>query len=210
MAHTLAAPVTTDRAADKDRWHQLDDAIDVSGLPASDRAVFRALLKKADYGTADLPVKFTPTRQDMARRTGLSLRQVNYSVRHLARHGWLAVSGSTGRGHRPEYALAAGAACDCHGRVHARVKGATAGPERVQPDGLKGATVAPFAVQPKGATVQVNGQVVLRGTEREEERMPEAEPEEQDSGPAAWTAEQLAAGRRFRDRMEASGSDPWR
>lgn len=201
-----------------DRWHQLDDAIDASGLPASDRAVFRALLKRSDYVSADLPARFTPTRQELCRTTGLNLRQVNYSVRHLERHGWLAVSGAAGLGHKPECKLGAGAGCDCHGRVHTPGKGDL---RRVQPDGLKGAVVAPFTVQPKGTTPQVTTGFALRGTERMGERVPEpepvtpvpedrtCEPEPADSAPG-WPRH--TGGRRlsFVEVMALHEPDPWR
>lgn len=158
----------------KDRWHQLDDAIDAWGLPASDRSVFRCLLKRADWKTAELPPKFTPDRPTIGRVTGLSLRQVHYSVRHLQRHGWLTVGGATGRGHTRAYVLTIGTGCDCTGRVHLPPKkGAT--------PGQNGATTAPFKVQPKGATPQVRPEIALRGTEREgegkRERKPESPPE---------------------------------
>src|SRR6266700_2126519 len=119
----------------KDRWHQLLAAIQDSNMSAADTAVFRYLLDKANYETTELPAKFTPTRQVIARKTRVSLRQVHYSVQHLRRHGWLAVSGTTGRGHRPEYKITAGVACDCARRVHTAARKQ----ERVQPSESKGA-----------------------------------------------------------------------
>jgi hypothetical protein len=116
-------PATAERRGTReqadDRWHQLDDAIDASDLPASDRAVYHRRLKRADYGTAELPARFTETQAEVAKATGITVRQVRRSERHLESHGWLEVSGTTGRGHKPSYRLLVGKLCDCTGRVHA-------------------------------------------------------------------------------------------
>jgi hypothetical protein len=103
---------------EKDRWHQLAGAVQDSNMPASDKSVFRYLLDCADYVTADLPAKFTPTRKTIGRKTSLSRSQVGYSARHLVKHGWLVVTGHSGPGHPLSYALSAGSQCDCTGRVH--------------------------------------------------------------------------------------------
>ncbi len=147
----------------KDRWHQLADAIQASDLPPSDRAVYWHLLRKANFVTAELPEKFTPTVVEIAKATKWSLRQVKYSIGHLSKHRWLEVTGRASRGHKRQYVLAIGAACDCTGRRHESVQPR----ERVQPEPRKGAPPAPFMagkgaprapqrVQPKGATPQVN------------------------------------------------------
>jgi hypothetical protein len=104
--------------AAKDRWHELADAMQDSNLPASDKSVFRYLLDRADYRTAELPARFTPTRKTIRRKTSLSYSQVGYSTAHLQRHGWLAVKGKTGPGRPREYELRLGLPCDCTGRVH--------------------------------------------------------------------------------------------
>ena len=101
------------------RWHQLAGAIRDSNLPASDKAVFQFLLSRSDYKTAELPARFTPTRETIARKTSLSYSQVGYSTRHLERHGWVTAKGVTGPGHPLEYSFAIGGNCDCTGRVHA-------------------------------------------------------------------------------------------
>ena len=54
--------------APKDRWHELADAVQDSNLPASDKAVFRYLLDRSEYGTADLAARFTPLRTTIAAR----------------------------------------------------------------------------------------------------------------------------------------------
>jgi hypothetical protein len=122
--------------AAKDRWHQLAGAIGDSNLPASDKAIFRYLLDKADWRTAELAERWTPTEAEIRRKTSHSLRQVKYAIEHLSRHGWI----TTGRGkadkRRRTYALAYGYACDCPGRRHTAAK-------RVQPKPEKGATPAP-------------------------------------------------------------------
>src|SRR5258708_9535433 len=55
-------PGTASREAvsNKDRWHQLADAVAASNMRASDKSVFRFLLDKADWATAELPPGFTP------------------------------------------------------------------------------------------------------------------------------------------------------
>ena len=112
-------PVTA-MAGSKDRWHQLADAIDASNLAASDKAVLRRLLDRADYRTAELPEKFTPKQADIARKASITPRQVRRSLRHAERHGWVTVGGTTGRGHRLAYRLDIGEQCGCSGRVHER------------------------------------------------------------------------------------------
>lgn len=107
------------------RWHELDDAIDASNLPASDKAVFRLRLKTADFTTADMSPQWTETQDVVARKASITVRQVRRSERHLEQHGWLKVSGTTGRGRKPLYALMVGSQCDCTGRVHAPAKADT-------------------------------------------------------------------------------------
>ena len=104
------------------RWVQLRDAMADSNLPASDKAVFRYLLDKADYSTAHLPVRFTPAQGEVARKTGVTERQVRRAERHLEHHGWLEVGDAktTGPGKRRSVALRFGTRCDCKGRVHER------------------------------------------------------------------------------------------
>ena len=126
---------------EKDRWHQLADAIGASNLPASDKSVFRALLDRADYGTAVMQHRFTETQATIARKTSHSIRQVKYAVRHLELHGWLTVKGKTGPGRTLDYSLTIGASCDCTGRVHT-----AAARERVQPAPATGATSTPRTV----------------------------------------------------------------
>jgi hypothetical protein len=121
--------------AAKDRWHELADAIGASNLPASDKSVFRLLLDRADCGTAVLPAKFAPTEIAVGKRTSHSRRQVQYSVAHLRRHGWLKASLDTRQDspdrRRLRYELGVGTTCDCTGRVHApRQKGATESTDR--------------------------------------------------------------------------------
>jgi hypothetical protein len=142
-----------------DRWHLLADAIQRSNMSAADKSVFRFLLDRADYRTAELPAKFTPTQRAIGRMTSHSRRQVQYSLDHLGRHGWVTAEGATGPGRPRRYSFATGADCDCQGRVHA--------PERAQPEATTGATIAPERAQPTGATQQARCQIALRGSERE-------------------------------------------
>jgi hypothetical protein len=135
-------------SAPKDRWHQLADLIQDSNLPASDKSMFRFLLDKADWKSAELPAQFTPTREMIARKTSLSYSQTGYSSRHLQRHSWLAITGRTGPGHPLRYTLTVGTQCDCTGRVH--VATLPTDDPRTLP------------------TPQVKCEFLLRGSEREE------------------------------------------
>jgi len=147
------------------RWHELRNAIKASNLPASDRAVFRARLDHSDYGTGELPAKFTRAQSAVAREVGITVRQVKRAEWHLARHGWLKVTGTTGPGKTRRYVLALGTDCTCTGRVHE--------PQRGTPTAATGDTMSPERGTPTGDTSQVNGRFPLRGNEREEERVPE-------------------------------------
>jgi hypothetical protein len=94
-----------------------------SNLPASDKAVFRYLLDKANYDeAAHLPAGYTPRQADIARKTSITERQVRRAERHLEHHGWLEVGDAerAGPGRTRSLALAFGAPCDCKGRVHER------------------------------------------------------------------------------------------
>jgi hypothetical protein len=106
----------------KSRWHQLQEAILGSNLPASDKAVFLFLLTKTDFGTAHLPAGYTPTQAEIARKISFTERQVRRAERHLEHHGWLEVGDAkrAGPGRTRSLALAFGAPCDCKGRVHER------------------------------------------------------------------------------------------
>ena len=75
--------------AARDRWHQLAGAIGASNLAASDKSVFRYLLDRADYATAELPPKFTPKQASIAKQTSHSIRQVKYAIGHLRPHARL-------------------------------------------------------------------------------------------------------------------------
>jgi hypothetical protein len=146
-----------------DRWHQLAGAIEHSNMTAADKAVFLFLLRCADYKTAELPARFTPTRQVIGRKTSLSYSQVGYSTRHLAKHVWLTAKGATGPGRTLEYSFDIGAECDCTGRVHAPV-----GTEHCQPEQATVPTGGTEHCQPTVPTPQVKPQNTLRGNEREE------------------------------------------
>lgn len=110
---------------EKDRWHELADAILNGNHPASDKALYRFMLDKADYKTAVLPERFTPTQRVMARKTSLSLRQVKYSLQHLALHGWLEIREAENDGRRRTYVLKLGASCACTERRHVADPSAT-------------------------------------------------------------------------------------
>jgi hypothetical protein len=144
--------------AAKDRWHQLADAIGASDLPRRTSPCSGICSTRADYGTAVLPAKFTPRQADIARKTSHSRRQVRYAIRHLERHKWLDMEGRTGPGKPLTYTLAAGAMCDCTGRVHTS--------KRRQPKSRTAATIDNRTATTNGGNVA--GQTVVR-TERPRE-----------------------------------------
>ena len=144
----------------RDRWHELADACRDSNLTAADKAVFLYLLSRADYDTAELAARYTPTREVIQRKTSLSRTQVGYSTRHLERHGWLTAKGTTGPGKPLEYAFAVGCECDCTGRVHV--------PERCQPAAATVSTSDTERCQPTVSTPQVTLRAALRVNERKE------------------------------------------
>jgi len=175
--------VTTPARRDKDRWHQLADAIGASNLRASDKSVYRALLDRADYGTAVMQHRFTETQATIARKTSHSPRMVRYAIRHLERHGWLTANGKTGPGRPLNYSLAAGSSCDCTGRVH-QPEPDTPAPQRRQPQARTAATSPPRTAAINGGNAA--GQTPVRtGRHREGEgegQLSELKPSTQ-SGP---------------------------
>lgn len=125
------------------RWHDLRDAMKRSNMSAADKAVYRYLLDCADYATAELSPRYTPTRKAIARATSLSFSMVGKSTVHCGRHDWLEVKGATAPGRPLEYRLKFGSQCDCTGRVH------HAGYHRLQP--ANGATTYHRSVLTDGA-----------------------------------------------------------
>jgi hypothetical protein len=101
-------------------WQRLRKAAENDPrLSATDVAVFKLLLDEvANYDTAEPMPWAAPTQREIARRIHRSLRQVQYSLGHLQRHGWLIASGTTGPGTPRHYRFARGARCDCEGWVH--------------------------------------------------------------------------------------------
>ena len=72
------------------RWQELFDAITDAEITPSDFRVYMTLLKTADYGSAEIPVRFQPRSLiKLAERCHISLAGVKRSVGHLQRHGWL-------------------------------------------------------------------------------------------------------------------------
>ena len=149
------------------RWHQLKNAIEQSELCASDRSVFRDLLDHGHhYATAEPDPGRSPSAAMIARRTGLSRRQVVYSLRHLRRHGWVKPDGHVGREHRTVFELLPGAPCDCTGRRHVAVAAQPGASVAAQPDEFRCATTAHLGAQRGCATPQVNGQFPEESTKR--------------------------------------------
>jgi hypothetical protein len=172
--------MTNPARREKDRWHQLADAIGASNLRASDKSVYRALLDRADNGTAVMQHRFTETQATIARKASHSPRMVRYAIRHLERHGWLTANGKTGPGRPLNYSLAAGSSCDCTGRVH-QPKPDTPAPQRRQPQVRTAATSTPRTAATNGGNAA--GQTPVRTGrhregrgERQFERKPSTQP----------------------------------
>jgi hypothetical protein len=87
----------------------------------------------------------------VAREIGFTVRQVRRAESHLARHGWLIVSGTTGPHKTRRYVLALGADCHCTGRVHT--------PERRTPIAATEDIMSGERRTPTADTSQVNGQI---------------------------------------------------
>ena len=72
-AAAVAAETTPARIAGspvKDRWHQLQDLIEASNMPAADTTIYKYLLGKSDYRSAELEPRWTPTREKIEGKPG--------------------------------------------------------------------------------------------------------------------------------------------
>lgn len=147
-------------------WHDRKKAVKKSGLPASDRSVYLHLLGECAYTTGEMPARWSPKVDEISDATGVSPRQVQYSLRHLERHGWLKLT-RTSRNYVATYALLAGSMCDCTGRRHVPARAQPRVQPRAQPINAEGAVSAPSRVQPKGATPQVKGGFAHRNGQEE-------------------------------------------
>jgi DNA-binding Lrp family transcriptional regulator len=102
------------------REKELSQAIEKAALPVADYRVYRALMGRADWNTAVIPVRFQPrSLAELAELSKLSVATVKRTLRHLQRHGWIerhryiTDAGIGGRGHPTRYRLDVGADCDC-------------------------------------------------------------------------------------------------
>ena len=102
------------------REQELSQAIEKASVPASDYRVYQALLNRADWKTAAIPVRFQPrSLEELAGLSKLSVATVKRTLSHLQRHGWIqrhryiTDKGIGGRGHPTRYRLDLGADCDC-------------------------------------------------------------------------------------------------
>ena len=102
------------------REKELSQAIEKASVPVSDYRVYQALLARADWKTALIPVRFQPrSLEELADLSKLSVATVKRTLGHLQRHGWiqrhryLTDKGIGGRGHPTRYRLDLGADCDC-------------------------------------------------------------------------------------------------
>ena len=119
----------------------LSDAIEKARMPPRDYRVYRALFRRATWGSAVIAAQWQPRSvRDIARDTGLSDATVKRSLAHLERHGWIvrARDELRGRGHRTTYGLqpARTATASQRGRNRSRtpsVPGATASGGKLSP-----------------------------------------------------------------------------
>jgi hypothetical protein len=92
------------------RERELQDAIAQSGHRPATRCVFRALLDRADFGTANIPPRFQPRSLDeVARWSGFSRATVKRQLDVLEEFGWVERKrGGHGRGDSTSYCLLEG------------------------------------------------------------------------------------------------------
>ena len=102
------------------REKELSQAIEKAAVPIADYRVYRALMGRADWNTAVIPVRFQPrSLAELAELSKLSVATVKRTLRHLQRHGWIerhryiTDKGIGGRGHPTRYRLDVGTDCDC-------------------------------------------------------------------------------------------------
>lgn len=98
------------------REKQLNDAIEKARLPPRDYRVYRALFRRAEWGSAVIKAEWQPkSLKRIAADSQLSVATVCRSLAHLESHGWVARERSQrrGRGYATAYQLLAGQDCDC-------------------------------------------------------------------------------------------------
>lgn len=63
--------------------------IERSDMRAADRAVFLCLMRRADNQTCEIPARFAPSLESIARRTGSHVSTIKRSLTHLELHRWI-------------------------------------------------------------------------------------------------------------------------
>lgn len=94
------------------KW-EVNDAIQASRMAPNARLVMFVLISPADPETAEIPERFTPSLDDIVRRTGLSKSAVAEWLTVLEDSGWIkrdrpTTAESLGSGRRTRYRLAIG------------------------------------------------------------------------------------------------------
>lgn len=94
------------------KW-EVNDAIQASHMAPNARLVMFVLISAADIETAEIPERFTPSLDDIVRRTGLSKSAVAEWLTVLEESGWIkrdrpTTAESLGAGRRTRYQLAIG------------------------------------------------------------------------------------------------------
>lgn len=111
------------------KW-EVNDAIQASHMAPNARLVMFVFISAADIETAEIPERFTPSLEDIVRRSGLSKSAVAEWLTVLEESGWIkrdrpSIAESLGSGRRTRYQLAIG---DMEG---------TPKPQRVRKSGTK-------------------------------------------------------------------------
>jgi hypothetical protein len=109
-----------DAARQLTREQQLGDAIELAQIPARDYRIYRALLKRARWKSAEILDQYQPrSLEELAALSKMSRSNVALGLNHLQRHGWLLRfryidgKGIGGRGHGTKYQPDLGRDCDC-------------------------------------------------------------------------------------------------
>lgn len=94
------------------KW-EVNDAIQASHMAPNARLVMFVLISAADAETAEIPERFTPSLDDLVRRSGLSKSAVAEWLTVLEESGWIkrdrpTTAESLGSGRRTRYQLAIG------------------------------------------------------------------------------------------------------
>jgi hypothetical protein len=222
------------------RRGELERAISRARIGAAPYALFTQLLRRSGNDTGEIPDnRYSPRLETLADQAKMARSTAFDALAELAMHGWFRRHATTDR-QKVAGTLMAGRDCDCAGhaasacqrcgrpltgkRRDARYcshrcqmaarrrnpvqRAVTPSPAKPSQQSGKAVTGSPASRHNSQVTAVQAGNTHVESAPRGREKRVKPEP----SVPEAvkWTAEQIEAGRRFAEIMEASGSDPWR